>query len=276
METLPAITAAIDSYKRLSQEEERELIQKVQKGDVVVLDKLVKNNLRIIASLARKYSRANETLFKDLFNEGVMGFIKAIRKFDLTKNNRLITYASWWIRQAILNSDSLQTTWCKKLNYKERTLQRLTEEFKRVNRDYPNAQELYAECEKLDLFDDSVTIANLEEWLAYYRTNKIVSLDEPVGEDSDSVLGDFVADKGWDEVLKRLEHSSEMEIVLAEMQRLTDLQKTLLEKKYLEDKELTDIAAELDISRETVIQTLGVAEKHLRNLLKQTCLADKF
>ncbi len=93
----------ISRYPLIPQEEEVELAQRIRQGDAEALDKLVRSNLRFVVSVAKKYQNQGVSL-ADLINEGNLGLIRAAHKFDETKGIKFISYAVWWIRQAILQA----------------------------------------------------------------------------------------------------------------------------------------------------------------------------
>ena len=174
-------------YPLLSKEEEIELAQRVERGDLEAKEKLINSNLRLVVSNARRYMRQDLNLL-DLIQEGILGLIRATEKFDWRKGFKFSTYATFWIRQAIqraLESKERTIRIPNQVAQRERKVMRTERELAaKLGRD-PSTEEI-AEATELEP-------AQVEEIRELSRV--VTSLDRPVGDEDGSALGEFVEDE---------------------------------------------------------------------------------
>jgi RNA polymerase primary sigma factor len=247
----------------LTREEEVELAKRIEQDDEQAREKLASSNLRLVISIAKKY-RNYGLPFLDLIQEGNLGLMKAIEKFDWRKGYKFSTYATWWIRQAIL----------KALTNRSRTvrvpahMKELSRKIDRVEEEYIQEHGTEPPIEKV-AEDLDVTVEKVRR--AKKAAQTTVSLDKPLGEESSDsgVLGDIFADDNlptpeqetFDSLLKgRLKGLLNKE--------LTDREKHILKLRYgLEDyktRTLEEVGEVFDISRERVRQLQNRAIEKLQ------------
>jgi RNA polymerase primary sigma factor len=177
----------ISAYKLLTREQEVELAQKIKRGDEEALDKLVRSNLRFVVSVAKKYQNQGVAL-SDLINEGNLGLIRAAHKFDETKGIKFISYAVWWIRQAILQALAEQSRIVRVPLNRAGALHRIGKRsamlLQELGRE-PTVEEL---ADELDISEDEV-----RRTLSLSQTH--LSLDAPLTPGEDNRLLDYLPDQ---------------------------------------------------------------------------------
>lgn len=264
---------AIGSYPVLdSKEEEVELAKRVLEGDSDAKDELVQCNLKLVVSIAKHY--VNRGLdFLDLIQEGNLGLMKAVDKFDYTKGFKFSTYATWWIRQAITRAlaDQARTIripvhMVETLNKINRTTRMLTQ---RLNRE-PTAEEISKE---LGGVWSAARIREIQQ-LAL----EPLSLEKPVGEEEDSQIGDFIEDKDNISPYDYANQSMESERIDEVLSQLTEREARIIRLRYgLEDGRthtLEEVGKEFDVTRERIRQIEAKALKKLRHPARSNLLKD--
>lgn len=260
----------IGNVPLLTTEQEVELAKRVEAGDEEAKKQLTEANLRLVVSIAKKYVGRGMP-FLDLIQEGNMGLMKAVDKFDYTKGYKFSTYATWWIRQAITRgiADTGRTIrvpvhMVETINKTLRMTRTLLQEFGRE----PTPEEV---AERLN-----VSVSRVREVLKISRDP--VSLDTPIGEEDDSHLGDFIED---DSALSPAD-SAAFSMLRAELatalESLTDRERQVVKLRFgLEDgraRTLEEVGKEFNVTRERIRQIEAKALRKLRHPSRSKRLKD--
>jgi RNA polymerase primary sigma factor len=262
-ELLAKYLSRIGRGKLLTHQEEIDLSERAKSGDKKARQRLIEKNLRLVVSVAKKY-RGYGLPFEDLIQEGNIGLMKAVEKYDPERGFRFSTYATWWIRQAVQRA----------VADKGRTIRvpvHMTEKIRKVSRAY---NELSAELEREPSEEEVAGRLgwNLEEVrLTMEAMPDATSLDQPVGSDDASAasqLGDFVEDERASDTPGEVMREMETEHLKEAIERLPDRAKYVLVRRYgLDDRDpatLAELGDELQISRERVRQLQREAERILK------------
>ena len=246
----------------LTSEEETECAKRIAQGDEVARKKLTQANLRLVVSIAKKWVSRTSMQFLDLIQEGNMGLLKAVDKFDYTKGFRFSTYATWWIKQSITRAiaDQARTIripvhMVETINKLRRVSRQLLQE---LGRD-PTSQEI---ADKMGLTEQRVC-----------EIQKIaqdpISLENPVGEEDDSKIGDFVEDESIKSPMETASSLILKEQLLAAIDTLTPREQKVIRLRYgLDDahpRTLEEVGKEFEVTRERIRQIEAKALRKLRH-----------
>lgn len=251
----------IGNYPLLSMDEEVELAKRIAEGDQYATERLTESNLRLVVSIAKKYVGRGLS-FLDLIQEGNLGLIKAVDKFDYSKGYKFSTYATWWIRQAITRSIADQARTIRIPVHMSEVINKVY----RISRDL--LQELGREPTEEEIAKEmNLPVEKVREIMKISADP--ISLDTPIGEEDDSHLGDFIKDDTimgpedaaaytmlQDQIQKLLTTLSERE------QRVLILRFGLLDGRT---RTLEEVGKEFNVTRERIRQIEAKALRKLRH-----------
>jgi RNA polymerase primary sigma factor len=255
LDSLRLYLRAIGQVDLLTAQQEVELAKRIERGDMLAKRQMVEANLRLVVSIAKGYLGRGLS-FLDLIQEGSLGLIRAVEKFDYRRGYKFSTYATWWIRQAVTRA----------IADKARTIRIPVHMVEKLNRVAHVERQL---VQKLGREPEPAEIAEELRWPVsdvrdILRVAQLpVSLEKPVGDEDESELGDFVAD---DAVLEPFEEASEhlqKEGVKKALEALPDRERQVIELRY-------GLAGKEPLTLEEVGRTFGVTRERIRQIENNT------
>lgn len=262
MDSIKAYLKDVRPIPLLSPEEEIELARRIQKGDKEARDRMIAANLRLVIAIAKKYTNLGIPL-SDLIEEGNLGLMRSVEKFDPNKGYRFSTYASWWIKQGISRGIIDQGKMIRvpvymneEISKYKKALEALTHKLGRKPQHGEVAKKLQTTVDKVREYEQAIT--------------KMASLDAPIGEEGEGKVQDLVEDVTLAAPDQQVENFLTKERIEGLLSQLPERERQIMEMRFGikdgEERTLAEIADVLGVSRERIRQLEGAILKKLKQI----------
>ena len=261
LDSVKEYLAAAGEAPLLTAEEEVELAKKIRAGDQDAKNILICSNLRLVISIAKKYTSSRFLSFLDLIQEGNLGLIKAVERYDYKKGFRFSTYATWWIRQAITRGIADTDRTIRLPVYMGETVRKVMKTAQMMDREHgfvPDTKQLAQEI--------GITEKAVEQ--AFSNGKHIISLQTPIGDDESACLGDFIEDRDKISPVEAAIDSSLQIEINKQLARLNERERKVLEMRFGlnsgQPHTLEQVGNHFGVTRERIRQIEAKALQKLR------------
>lgn len=266
MEALKTYLKEVKTIPLLTPKEEVELSGKIKKGDEQARKKMIRANLRLVINIAKRYMYLGIP-FLDLVEEGNLGLMKAVEKFDAKKGYRFSTYGAWWIRQSITRSISEQGKMIRVPVYMNEMIakwKKTKETLSQKNKAVPSDEEI---AKKMKIPQEKI------EQINFWLTTTTSSLDAPIGEEEESQIKDLVEDRNSAAPDAEISLMMDRERMDNLLELMSQREKEILDMRFGLHEEkphtLAEVADKLGVSRERIRQIEEAALKKLKKFVQQ-------